>query len=88
MLETVQFEDKIVTRQYSAILQFQNKIFLFAVFFFQTRFAILGKVLRNVSSVCVNIYFSFFKILPEEFFLENPGSGNMSLITRLGDGKL
>lgn len=61
MLETVQFEDKIVTRQYSAILRFQNKIFLFAVFFFQTRFAILGKVLRNVSSVCVNIYFSFLQ---------------------------
>lgn len=38
MLETVQFEDKIVTRQYSAILRFQNKIFLFAVFFFSNSF--------------------------------------------------
>lgn len=83
MLETVQFDrqNRHSTIFCNSAVSKQNFPFRSFFFFFQTRFVILGKVLRNVSSVCVNIYFSFFKILPEEFFLENPGLGNMFLIT-------
>lgn len=62
MLETVQFDrqNRHSTIFCNSAVSKQNFPFR-SFFFFQTRFVILGKVLRNVSSVCVNIYFSFLQ---------------------------